>query len=91
MVAEGDGGVLAVALIVGLCAEMLVVMCALVAWRQHRSRHGRLEERFVAAGAEARRMAQSARIADARIAELSELVFESVLRELGLDASSEPG
>ncbi|MGA2519472.1 MAG: hypothetical protein ABSG81_01485 [Acidimicrobiales bacterium] len=80
-----------VALMVGVLAEVLVLSCALIAWRIHRARHGRLEDQFAAAAAAARRMAMNARIADARVAELSELAVESVLRDLGFDSSPEPG
>ncbi len=76
---------------VGLSAEVLVLSCALIAWRVHRARHRRLEDQFAAAAAAARRMAMHARIADARVAELSELAVEGLLRDLGLDSSTEPG
>jgi hypothetical protein len=80
---------LATALTVGLGAELLVLACALAGWRLHRSRRGRLEARFAAAQARAHQLALDARIVDASIAELSELVVEETLRELGLNVSGE--
>jgi len=76
-------------LVVGLCAELLVLGCALVAWRLHRGRRRRLEEQFTAAQVDARRLALDARIVDASIAELSELVIDAALREIGLGSSTD--
>lgn len=87
---RGDGGVLTVALVVGIAAELLVAACALAAWRLHWARRHRLEQSFALAQVQARRLALDARIVDASIAELSELVVADALRELGLDSPSDP-
>jgi len=82
---DGGGGV-TTALAVALGAEVLLLGCAAAAWILHRSRRRRrLEEHFAAASADARKVALDARIIDASFAELSELVLERSLRELGLD------
>jgi len=77
------------ALVAALVAEALLLGCAAAAWRLHRARRRRLEEEFVRAHAAARRLALNARIVDASIEELSELVVEETLRDLGLDSSPE--
>lgn len=79
-----------VALIVGIVAEALVAACALAAWRLHWTRRHRLEQSFAWAQSEARRLALDARIVDASIAELSELVVSDALRHLGFDAPGDP-
>ncbi len=73
------------ALAVALGAELLLLGCAATAGILHLTRRRRsLEEQFAAAQAEARRVALNTRILDASAAELSELVIEHALRELGL-------
>jgi hypothetical protein len=52
--------------------------------RRARTAPAREAERFRAAADEARRLAHHARIVDASMAELSELVVEQCLAELGL-------
>jgi hypothetical protein len=73
------------ALAVAVGAEMLLLGCAAAAGLLHltRRRH-RLQEQFAAAEADARRVAFNTRIVDASAAELSELVLERSLQELGL-------
>ena len=79
------------ALAFALAAEVLLVGCATAAGLLHRARgRSRLEEQFAAAEAHARRVALNTRILDASAAELSELVLERSLRELGLDDQSSP-
>lgn len=81
---DGGGGV-TTALAVALGAEVLLLGCAAAAGLLHRARRRRrLEEQFAAAQADARRTALNVRIIDASAAELSELVLERSLRELGL-------
>jgi hypothetical protein len=75
------------ALAVALVAEVLLLGCAASAFLLHRSRRRRLEEQFAAAQADARQLALDTRIFDASVAELSELVVEEALRELGFDIS----
>jgi hypothetical protein len=73
------------ALAVALGAEVLLLGCAAAAGLLHLfRRRRRLEVHFAAAQAEARRVALNTRIVDASAAELSELVLEASLRELGL-------
>jgi hypothetical protein len=79
------------ALVVGIGAEVLVALCALAAWRLHGSRRDRLREGFARAQAEARRLALDARIVEASMAELSELVVLDSLRRLGFDTPGEAG
>ncbi|MHB8328282.1 MAG: hypothetical protein ACYDD6_01400 [Acidimicrobiales bacterium] len=55
-----------------------------------RNRGRRQVDRFAAAAVEARRLAHNALIIDASIAELSELVIEESLREMGMDWTAEP-
>ncbi|HUY22454.1 MAG TPA: hypothetical protein VMV22_08930 [Acidimicrobiales bacterium] len=75
---------------VALVAEVLLVGCAVAAFVLHRARRRRLEELFTRAHAAARRLALDARIVDASVAELSELVIDDALRELGLGSSTDP-
>jgi hypothetical protein len=75
------------ALVVALVAEVLLLGCALAAYVLHRVRRHRLEELFTRAHAAARRLALDARIVDASMAELSELVVEEALREIGFGSS----
>ena len=79
---------LVTALAVGLGAELLLFACAVAAFISTRRRRSRLQVRFEAAAVEARRLALDARIADASVAELSELVVEDLLREMGMDWST---
>jgi len=79
------------ALVVGIGAEVLVALCALAAWRLHGSRRDRLHELFARAQTEAKRLALDARIVEASMAELSELVVLDSLRRLGLDTSGDTG
>jgi hypothetical protein len=73
------------ALVIALGAELLLLGCAAAAGLLHLARRRRrLEEQFAAAQAEARRVALNTRIVDASAAELSELVIEHSLQELGL-------
>jgi hypothetical protein len=74
----------------GMAAELLLFACAVAAWVSTRRRRRRLQARFDAAAAEARRLALDARIEDASIEELSELVVENLLRDLGMDWSTGP-
>jgi hypothetical protein len=78
-------------LAVALAVEVLFLGCVVAAWRLHGGRKRQFEQRFLLAEAEARRLAHNARIADASIAEWAELVVEEVLRDLGLDRSSDAG
>ena len=72
------------ALAFALGAEALLLGCAAVAGILHLTRRRRsLEAQFAAAQAEARRVALNTRILDASAAELSELVLEHSLGELG--------
>lgn len=69
-----------------------VVFVAGVGFLWHRVRSARARQRrlFDTAVAEARRLAQDALIVDASIAELSELVIEECLREMGMEVGTEP-
>lgn len=87
---RGVGGELGTALVVGVVAEALVLSCALVGVFLHRRRVGARVIDFTAAAEQARRTALAVRITDARIAELSELAVDTVLRELGLESGAEP-
>jgi hypothetical protein len=51
---------------------------------------GRQARRFLDAAEEARRLALHARIVDASMAELSELVIEQCLQELGMEVGPDP-
>ena len=79
------------ALAVGLGAELLLLACALAAWRLHRVRRRGLDEVFATAEVRARQAALQARIVDARIEELSELVIEEILGELDLGSATDQG
>jgi len=71
------------ALALALAAEVLLLGCAAAAGILHFTRRRRrLEEQFVAAQVEARRVALNTRILDASAAELSELVLERALADL---------
>ena len=69
-----------------------VVFVAAVAVLRSRARSERARQRllFETAAAEARRLAHNALIVDASISELCELVIEEALRELGMEAGTEP-
>ena len=73
------------ALAFALGAEVLLLGCAAAAGLLHWARRRqRLEQQFAEAEADARRLALNTRIIDASAAELSELVLENSLHELGL-------
>lgn len=74
-------------LIVVVMAEAALVIGVGLFRRRARSAPRRQAERFRAAAEEARRLAHHARIVDASMAELSELVVEQCLAELGLGAA----
>ncbi|MHB8680944.1 MAG: hypothetical protein ACYDA2_02470 [Acidimicrobiales bacterium] len=79
------------ALIVWTVVAELVLFGSVAALRLRQGTTRRRElERFAKAAAEAKRLAHNALIIDASIAELSELVIEESLRELGMDWSVEP-
>jgi hypothetical protein len=76
--------------VLAVAAEMALVLGLTAAHIRARSAPRRQAERFRAAEETARRLAHHARIVDASIAELSELVVEQCLAEVGLGATSEP-
>lgn len=75
--------------VLAIATEMAVVLGLGLVRLRARSAPRRQAERFRAAEEEARRLAHHARIVDASIAELSELVVEQCLAELGLGAAPE--
>jgi hypothetical protein len=68
-------------------AEAVLVVGTGVLRQRARVAARREVDRFRAAAEEARRLAHHARIVDASVAELSELVVEQCLAELGLGAA----
>lgn len=76
-----------VIVIVVVAAEAALLLGAGLLRQRARSAPRREAERFRAAAEEARRLAHHARIVDASVAELSELVVEQCLAELDLGAA----
>lgn len=77
-------------IVAGILGEILL-LTSVAALRRHRRRAQSHEaERFRAAEVEARQLAQRALIVEASMAELTELVIEETLREMGMEWVSEP-
>lgn len=86
------GHVSAVVLLVSAGVAELLLVAAVGAWRvRARDAERRLRRRFEEAAARARCVAHQVRIADARAAEVAELLVEQWIGELGTEMGSELG
>ncbi|HUY63114.1 MAG TPA: hypothetical protein VMV14_01200 [Acidimicrobiales bacterium] len=77
-------------IVLGVALEALLFLGVGLGLRSGRTTRRRQEDRFARAAADARRLAHNALIVDASIAELSELVIEESLREMGMEWMAEP-
>jgi hypothetical protein len=76
--------------VMAFVAEVVLLTAVAVAVSRARAARAQTKrQQFELAAAEARRLAHHALILDAAIAELSELVIEQCLREMGVEVSTD--